>query len=105
MKVKFHFEGVNQQIEKVISAAARIKITLVKLAAIVCLPQFVVIRWERWLNASLYSVFRRSWAHFKFSYLLNYEWLWDETDILFKLNSISFFCRANDFFVTFKIFS
>ena len=53
MKVKSHFEDVDQLIAKVQLAAVKNKTSLVKFATI-CSPQPVVTRWVSCLNAALY---------------------------------------------------
>ena len=54
MKVKSHFEDVDQLIAKVKSAVVKNKTRPAKFATIGCLPQLVVSRWGSWLNTVLY---------------------------------------------------
>ena len=54
MKVKSHFEDVDQLIAKVKSVTIKNKTKQVIFTAIGCLPRPVVTRWGRWLNAALY---------------------------------------------------
>ena len=53
MKVKSHFEDVDQLIAKVKSTTVKNKTRQAKFATIGCPPQPVVTRWGSWLNAAL----------------------------------------------------
>ena len=53
MKVKPHFEDVNQLIAKVKSATVTNKSRQAKFATVGSLPQPIVIKWGSWLNAAL----------------------------------------------------
>ena len=54
MKIKSHFEDVNQLIAKVKAVTIKNKITQTKFSAIGYLPQPVPTRWGSWLIAVLY---------------------------------------------------
>ena len=55
MKVKCHFEDVDQLITKFILATVKSKTRQTKIATIGCRPQPVVTRWGSWLNAALHN--------------------------------------------------
>ena len=54
MKIKSHFEDVNQLIAKVKAVTIKYKTRQAKFSAIGYPPQPVSTRWESWLNAALY---------------------------------------------------
>ena len=54
MKIKSHFEDVDQLIAKVKAVAIKNKTRQEKFSAIGFPPQPVPTRWESWLNAALY---------------------------------------------------
>ena len=53
MKVKSHFEDIDQLIANVKSATVKNKTRQAKFAPIGCMSQPVVKRWGSWLNAAL----------------------------------------------------
>ena len=54
MKIKSHFEDVNQLIAKVKAVTIKNKTRQAKFSAINYPPQPVPTRWGSWLNAALY---------------------------------------------------
>ena len=54
MKIKSHFENVDQLIAKVKAVTIKNKTRQAKFSAIGYPPQPVPTRWESWLNAALY---------------------------------------------------
>ena len=54
MKIKSHFEDVDQLIAKVKAVTINNKTRQAKFSAIGCPPQPVPTKWESWLNAALY---------------------------------------------------
>ena len=54
MKIKSHFEDVDQLIAKVKAVTIKNKTRQANLSAIGCPPQPVPTRWGSWLNAALY---------------------------------------------------
>ena len=54
MKIKSHFEDVDQQIAKVKAVTIKNKTRQAKFSAIGYPPQPVLTRWGSWLNAALY---------------------------------------------------
>ena len=55
MKIKSHFEDVDQLIAKVKAVTIKNKTRQAKFSAIGYRPQPVPTRWESWLNAALYN--------------------------------------------------
>ena len=55
MRIKSHFEDVDQLIAKVKTVTIKNKTRRAKVSAIGYLPQLIPTRWESWLNAALYQ--------------------------------------------------